>query len=130
MGDVRRHYHDELDSVRDRLLQLGEQVIETIPRATEVLLESDLAGAQALIDHDDEIDAQALEAEEQCYQLLALQQPMAVDLRSIVTAIHLTSEMERSADESEGPITGDRVFNLPFPAIVVGRCVSQLSGVV
>lgn len=96
--EVRRHYHDELDTVRDRLLQLGDLATETIPRATEILLTNDLEAAQDLIDHDDDADALSLEVEERCYQLLALQQPMATDLRSIVTAIHLTSEMERSAD--------------------------------
>ena len=69
-----------------------------IPRGTEVLLAIDLQGAQQLIEGDDELDALALDIEERCYQLLALQQPMAGDLRAIVTAIRLTSEIERSGD--------------------------------
>ena len=62
-------------------MQLAALVTEVIPRGTEVLLAGDLHGAQALIEADDELDALALEIEEQCYQLLALQQPMAGDLR-------------------------------------------------
>ncbi len=109
MGEeVRRQYHDELETVRDRLLQLGDLVTETIPRATEILLTNDLEAAQELIDDDDDVDALSHEVEERCYELLALQQPMATDLRSIVTAIHLTSEMERSADLMVNVVKGTR----------------------
>ena len=66
--------------------------------APQVLLDGDLDGAQALIDGDDELDRLALDVEERCYQLLALQQPMASDLRALVTAIRLTAEIERSGD--------------------------------
>jgi phosphate transport system protein len=58
----------------------------------------DLQGAQAIIEGDDELDTLALDIEEHCYQVLALQQPMASDLRAIVTALRLTSEIERSGD--------------------------------
>jgi phosphate transport system protein len=98
--EARRSFHHELDEVRDDLVRLGAMAAERIPRVTEVLLAFDLAEAQAIIEEDDEIDALALDIEERCYRLLALQQPMAVDLRAIVTAIRLTSEIERSADLS------------------------------
>jgi phosphate transport system protein len=65
---------------------------------TEVLLANDLRGAQALIEADDAVDALALDVEDHCYQVLALQQPMAGDLRALVTAIRLVSEIERSGD--------------------------------
>ncbi|HEX7442329.1 MAG TPA: phosphate signaling complex protein PhoU, partial [Acidimicrobiales bacterium] len=65
---------------------------------TDVLLANDLQGAQRLIEDDDELDTLALDIEERCYQVLALQQPVAIDLRSLVTAIRLTSEIERSGD--------------------------------
>jgi phosphate transport system protein len=71
---------------------------EFIPRATDALLTNDMAAAQRLIETDDEVDAFTLQTEEKCYHLLALQQPMATDLRCIVTALWLTAEIERSAD--------------------------------
>jgi phosphate transport system protein len=73
-------------------------VTETIPQGTEALLSGDLGEAKAVIEGDDPIDALTLQIEERCYRLLALQQPMASDLRAIVTAIRLTSEIERSGD--------------------------------
>jgi phosphate transport system protein len=57
-----------------------------------------MKGALDLIQADDELDALTLRIEEQCYHVLALQQPMASDLRSIVTAVWLTGELERSGD--------------------------------
>jgi phosphate transport system protein len=114
--DTRKRYHEQLDGVRQQIVHLGELTTETVPRATEILLANDLTGAQVLIDDDDEIDAISLEVEEQCYQLLALQQPMAGDLRAIVTAIHLVAELERSADLMVNVAKGSRrIYPIGFP---------------
>jgi phosphate transport system protein len=96
--DTRKTFHGQLDDIREQLVRLGALATELIPRGTEMLLNLDLREAQAIIDEDDEIDLLALDIEERCYRLLALQQPMAVDLRALVTAIRLASEIERSAD--------------------------------
>ena len=96
--EIRKTYHQRLDEVRDGIVELAAMVTEAIPKGTEILLSGDLKGAEALIQSDDELDALTLEIEEQCYQLLALQQPMASDLRAIITAIRLTAEIERSGD--------------------------------
>jgi phosphate transport system protein len=96
--DVRRSFHQELETIRGDIVRLAAMVTEFIPRGTEVLLSNDLRGAKALIEDDDNIDAVSLEIEDHCYQLLALQQPMASDLRAVVTAVRLISEIERSGD--------------------------------
>lgn len=98
MPEQRKSFHQELDEIREDIVRLGAMVTEFIPRGTEVLLTNDMRGALALIDADDELDALSLRIEEQCYSVLALQQPMAGDLRSIVTAVWLTGELERSGD--------------------------------
>ncbi len=98
MPEQRKSFHQELDEIRDEIVQLGALVREFIPRGTEVLLAGDMGGALDLIDADDELDTLALRIEEQCYSVLARQQPMASDLRSIVTAVWLTGELERSGD--------------------------------
>jgi phosphate transport system protein len=98
MAEQRRTFHQELDGIRDDIVRLAALAIETIPRGTEVLLDQDLQAAQALIEADDVVDELAIGIEDHCYVVLALQQPMASDLRSIVTAIRLVSEIERSAD--------------------------------
>ncbi len=98
MTDVRKSFHQQLHEVQEDVVRLGAMVAETIPRGTDVLLTSNLKEAQQVIEEDDELDALALNTEERCYHLLALQQPMAGDLRAIVTAIKFTSELERSGD--------------------------------
>ena len=98
MNDVRQTFHQELDAIRADIVRLAAMVTELIPRATEVLLARDLAGAQAIIEEDDELDLLSLEIEERAYQVLTLQQPVASDLRALVTALRLVSEIERSGD--------------------------------
>lgn len=94
----KRLFHQELDQIRNDIVRMAAVATEFIPRATEVLLTRDLHGAQMLIESDDLVDDLSLELEERCCQILALQQPVAIDLRALVTAIRLTSEIERSAD--------------------------------
>ena len=94
----KRMFHQEIDQVRSDIVHMAALASEFIPRATEVLLSNDLRGAQKLIEADDILDDLNLQIEERCYQILALQQPVAIDLRVLVTAIRLTSEIERSAD--------------------------------
>lgn len=98
MPDSRSTFHQQLDDVQRDLIRAAARVTESIMRGTEALLALDLAAAQALIDGDDEIDVLTLEIEERCFTLLARQQPMASDMRAVVTAIRLTSEIERSGD--------------------------------
>ncbi len=98
MDNVRKSFHQTLEEIRKEMMQMAALVTEGIPRGTEALLAGDLAEAQAIIEGDDPLDAAAVELEERCYQQLALQQPMAGDLRSIVTAIRMIAEIERSGD--------------------------------
>lgn len=98
MQEQRKTFHQELDAIRDDIVKLAALLTEFIPRGTEVLLNNDLQGAQQLIEDDDILDELAVDIEDRCYHILALKQPMASDLRSIVTAIRLASELERSGD--------------------------------
>jgi phosphate transport system protein len=91
MDELRKGFHHELDEVRTDLVRLAAAVIEAIPRATAVLLNGDLDGANALIRHDDEIDSLSIE-------LLALQAPVAGDLRQLVAIVKMVADIERSAD--------------------------------
>ena len=97
-NEIRIEFHDALDKVRDDVVRLGAMTVETIGRGTAALLDRDLHAAQTLIDGDDTIDVLAIDVEERCYELLALQQPMAGDLRFIVCSLRVVSELERSAD--------------------------------
>jgi phosphate transport system protein len=97
-AELRRNYHHELDEIRVELIRIGQAVIEAIPRATAAVLDGDLEAADYVISSDDEIDARAIDIEERIVRMLALQQPMAGDLRALVAALKLTAEIERSFD--------------------------------
>lgn len=96
--EIRRTFHQELDQLRDDLIRLAGMVTEALAGGTEALLAGDLQAAEAIIAGDDEIDELSLEIDEHCFRLLALQNPLASDLRHIIAAIRLSSEIERSAD--------------------------------
>ena len=98
MSDLRAGFHSDLDDIRDSLVRLGATVTELIPRVTAVLLDQDLEGAEYVILGDDEVDARATAIEEKALSLLALQSPVAGDLRRVATALKISTEMERSAD--------------------------------
>ncbi len=98
--ESRKSFHQQLDDVKGQIVQLAALVTESIPRATQALLDMDLQAAQRVIDNDDVLDQKSTEIEEQCLRLLALQQPMAGDLRALMTAIKLNWELERSGDLS------------------------------
>ena len=85
--EARKNYHHELDSIRAEVLVLAQKVTGMIPQGTDVLLLGDLTAADELIRVNDEVESAAVALEERCYELLALQAPVAGDLRVIVASI-------------------------------------------
>jgi phosphate transport system protein len=98
MSDTRRSFHHELEQIHDDVVRMAATVCETIQTGTAALLDADLSAAEELIAADPALDRLARDVEDRCFHQLALQQPMAGDLRSLVTAIRLTAELERSGD--------------------------------
>ena len=96
--EVRTEFHQLMDEVRADLVQMGGMVAEGISAVTAALLAGDIGGADQIITADDELDLLSIETEEKCFRLLALQQPVAVDLRTILTDLRMISEIERSGD--------------------------------
>jgi phosphate transport system protein len=97
-AELRSSFHQKLAEVRGEVVRMCAIVTEMIPRATDAFLNNDLEAAQQLIDDDDLLDAVSVNLDNMCTSLLALQQPMATDLREIVAAIRLNPEIERSGD--------------------------------
>jgi phosphate transport system protein len=95
---LRRPFHRDLDDVRRTIARLSATVTEDILRATELLLAQDLDQAERMIAADDELDATCVAVGQRCYRLLALQAPVASDLREIVAAMRIVAEVERSSD--------------------------------
>jgi phosphate transport system protein len=98
MTETRTAFHHQLEDVQRDVRRAAARVTEAIARGTQALLDLDQDAVQVLMDEDDETDALTLDIEERCFTLLARQQPMAGDMRAIVTAIRLVSEIERSGD--------------------------------
>ena len=96
--DHRPEFHAELDDLRREISRLGASVVELIPRVTEILLQQDLEGAEYILRGDAAIDARAIEAEDRALTVLALQAPVAGDLRQVAAVLKLAPEVERSAD--------------------------------
>ena len=98
----RQEYVQRLNELQDEILLVGSMVDKSVQRAVEALRTRDATTAQAVIDADDEIDARQIQLEEQAIDIMATQQPMASDLRQLVTAIHVADELERMGDYAEG----------------------------
>lgn len=98
MDELRKGFHHELDQIRAEAAELIEFVIDAIPRATSALLQGDLDNADKLIRADEILNSRSLELEEKCYRVLALQAPVASDLRQVIAIVKIVSEIERSGD--------------------------------
>ena len=98
----RAEFHHDLQALQDDLLVLGSMVEKAIQRSLVALRNRDRIMAEEIVRDDDIIDDKQEEIEERCIDLIATQQPMAVDLRVLVTVIHLGIELERMGDYAEG----------------------------
>jgi len=98
--DVHRHFHDELSHVKVRLLTMSGEAEAALGLAVEALLERDPAKADRVIQGDQVIDAMEMEIEEMSVNLLALQQPMARDLRMLTSALKIANDLERVGDHA------------------------------
>ncbi|HVE78125.1 MAG TPA: phosphate signaling complex protein PhoU [Gemmatimonadaceae bacterium] len=108
-----RHFHDQLAQLKQRLLDMSAAAEVLIDTAVESLLLRDQGKAETVIGGDSKVDALEVEIESLAISLLALQQPMARDLRFIIAAIKVSSDLER---------VGDHAVNIAQSAL---RLVSQ-----
>jgi len=99
-GDLHRHFHDELNQLKVRLLTMSGEAEAALGLAVEALLERDPEKARRVILGDRVIDGMEMEIEEQCINLLALQQPMARDLRMLTSALKIANDLERVGDHA------------------------------
>lgn len=95
-----RHFHDQIDELKARLLSMSTRAEEMIEQAVDALLHNDHAIAEMVVASDTEINALEVEIEQRAVALLALQQPMARDLRFIVGAIRVSNDLERIGDHA------------------------------
>lgn len=97
---IRKVFHRELDQLEQELIRMGALVEDQIRRAVKSLTERNLVLAQLVIADDDRVDQMEMDIERQCLTLLALQQPLAGDLRAVTTVLKIITDLERMADHA------------------------------
>ena len=95
-----RHFHEQLSTLKQRLLDMSARAEELVDLSVEALLTHDKDRADAVLSGDKEVDQLEIEVEQLAVELLALQQPMARDLRFIISAIKISSDLERVGDHA------------------------------
>jgi phosphate transport system protein len=96
-----KHLHRDLELLTREILAMGSLVEEAMRDALEALFERRMEAAQRAIDGDDRIDQKEIEIEEECLKVLALHQPVAADLRFIVSVLKVNNDLERIADNAQ-----------------------------
>ncbi len=100
--EIRTTFHKRLREVQDDVLAMGSMVEKAIRRSIEALQKRDLIMAKQIIADDLKINEKRFNIEERCIQLIATQQPMAGDLRAIISVLNIITELERIGDHGEG----------------------------
>jgi phosphate transport system protein len=97
---MERHFHQELKELKEDLLKMGSLVETAIHDAVSGLVSRDSKLAERTIKEDEKINTREISIEKKCLQLLALQQPMAADLRFIVSTLQIIKDLERMGDQA------------------------------
>jgi phosphate transport system protein len=112
--EPQRHFHEELASLKQRLMAASAEAEEAVGNAVDALLTRDRAKAQEVIRGDRTINTLESSIEEQAFQLIALHQPMAKDLRLIFAAIRIVGDIERVGDHAVNIAqSADRLASYP-----------------
>ncbi len=98
MVETRRRYHEQLAEMRSDTVRLAAMAIEEISAGTQALLDSDIAAAERVVAADEEMDRLTYTIEEHAYLVLARQNPMASELRTVVAILRVIHEVERCGD--------------------------------
>jgi phosphate transport system protein len=96
----RHHFEEELQALKNRLLNMGALVEERVHDATHALIDRRLDTAERIIASDQDVNDLQIEIDDRCLRLLALQQPMASDLRLITAAMKINADLERIGDQA------------------------------
>ena len=99
-GGGYRHFHEQLTALEERLLHMANRAEDLVDLAVDALRDLDAEKAQQVLARDEGIDTLELQVEQEAIALLALQQPMARDLRLIIGAIKISSDLERVGDHA------------------------------
>ena len=97
---IRKHFSRELEKIKKQILSLGAMVEEQVRMATQAVETHDAELVQQIIKSDHDVDEMEVEIEEECLKVLALHQPVAVDLRFLIAVIKINNDLERIGDQA------------------------------
>jgi len=92
------HLHNEIEKLKKRVLYMGAEVEECVRKAVDSLVTRNERTAQEVIEHDESLDQIEVEIEEECLKILALHQPVAIDLRYVIAILKMNNDLERIGD--------------------------------
>ena len=98
----RDSFHEDLTKLKDQVLVLGGMVESALEESVKLLKNQDVAGAQRLIAYDERINEKRFELEDKALTLIATQQPMAGDMRTLAGVLEIVTELERMGDYAKG----------------------------
>lgn len=129
---MKQRLQHEIEKLKRDVLALGARVEESVHRATTAMIQRDASLAGKIIDEDTVIDEAEVELEEECLKILALHQPVAIDLRFIVAVLRINSELERIGDlsvniaERTEYLTGHDPVDIPFDFLGMARIAQKM----
>lgn len=100
--EIRTTFHKRLREIQNDVLAMGSMIDKALDHSVAALKNRDLKLAREVIDNDRKINRKRYEIEESCVELIATQQPMAIDLRTIIAVLSIVSDLERIGDHAEG----------------------------
>jgi phosphate transport system protein len=116
VNDMRDVFHDEMDEIGSGVAEMIRLVGVAIDQATGALLDGDLARAERVIEADSLVDSLRIDLEDRSFQIIARQQPVATDLRTLITTLHLVADLERMGDLA---LHVAKIARLRFPELAV-----------
>ena len=108
---MERHFHEQLQDLKETLFKMAATVETSIAKAIDALVERDNKLADKVIKMDENINKLEIKIDDLCLKLLALQQPMAVDLRFITSAMKINNDLERIGDHAVNIAERARILN-------------------
>ncbi|HTO92683.1 MAG TPA: phosphate signaling complex protein PhoU [Candidatus Sulfotelmatobacter sp.] len=97
---MERHFEREIESLKEQLLLMGGRAEQIVRKSIEALRRRDVEQAKGVFEDDHQIDRLEIDIEERCIKLFALQQPLATDLRFIMSALKISNDLERVGDHA------------------------------
>lgn len=121
-----KHFQRDIERLNRQILSLSAVVEEMIDKATQALVERQVDVAEQVIAADSDVDEQEVDIENDCLKLLALYQPVASDLRRVVTVVKVNNDLERIADLAVN--VSERSLALQaFPAFAIPEAMEQMA---